>query len=174
MIFISTSKYVHLCDIFQSLVSIISHLYRNKQNRKKKKTGVEFSLKRKPQCWQQCSVRTEEVCVTWCEMIKEINSMMNRASLLRLLCKFTFWFYFRVKVRKYIFNLYWTQILINTELNHAVIGFVSIFSASVLVHRKNLTHHVTAVKEIRYQNQLNFIHILPNYNSYLKVLYIAT
>lgn len=172
MILISTSNYVHLCDIFQSLVLIISHLYRNKQKRKKKKKGVEFSRKWKPQCWQQFSVRTEEGCVIWCELIKDINSMMNRASLLRLLCKFTFWFYFWVKIRKYI--LYWTQILINMQLNHALIGFMNIFSASALVHRKNLTHHVAAVKEIRYQNQLNFIHILPNYNSYLKVLYIAT
>lgn len=37
LILISTSKYVHLCDIFQSLVLIIYHLYRNKQKRKKKK-----------------------------------------------------------------------------------------------------------------------------------------
>lgn len=172
LILISTSKYFHLCDIFQSLVLIISHLYRNKQ--KKKKKGVEFSLKRKPQCWQRCSVRTEEGCVIWCELIKDINSMMNRASLLRLFCKFTFWFYFWVKIRKYIFRLYWTQILINLPLNHALIGFMNIFSDSALVHRKNLTHHVASEKEIRYQNQLNFIHILPNYNSYLKVLYIAT
>lgn len=37
LILISTSKYFHLCDIFQSLVLIISHLYRNKQKRKKRK-----------------------------------------------------------------------------------------------------------------------------------------
>lgn len=43
LILISTSKYVHLCDIFQSLVSIISHLYRNKQ--KKKHCGFLFPEK---------------------------------------------------------------------------------------------------------------------------------
>lgn len=37
LILISTSKYFHLCDIFQSLVLIISHLYRSKQKRKKRK-----------------------------------------------------------------------------------------------------------------------------------------
>lgn len=44
LILISTSKYFHLCDIFQSLVLIISHLYRNKQKKKKERCWI-FSEK---------------------------------------------------------------------------------------------------------------------------------